>query len=73
MNEDQVLGLQIDPKKVTIASIDAYENLMSGAIAPACSNANFKSGQVGELNQGLYANHLWTCESRSSQSEVGPM
>jgi hypothetical protein len=43
-NEEQVLSLKIDPKKVTIANIDAYENLMQGAIAPATSNASFKSG-----------------------------
>jgi hypothetical protein len=46
---------------------------MSGAIAPASSNATFKSGPVGDSTQGLYAKHLWICESKSSQSEVGPM
>lgn len=41
LTEDQVLNLHIDPKKVTISSIEAYENLMSGAMAPASSNATY--------------------------------
>lgn len=58
---------------MTIASLDAYENLMQGAIAPASSNATFKSGQIGEPNQQLFAKHTWTCENKHAQSEVGPM
>ena len=73
INEEQVLNLQITPKKVTIADIDAYENLMSGAIVPASSNASFKSGAVGEPYQNLYAKHTWLAESTEAQSEIGPI
>ena len=73
VSEEQVLNMKIDPKKVTIANIDAYENLMQGAIAPASSNANFKSGQIGEACQSLFAKHTWTCESKQTQTSVGPM
>jgi len=72
-SEEQVLNLKIDPKKVTIANIDAYENLMQGAIAPATSNASYKSGQVGLSRQNLFANHVWLCEGKSAQKEIGPM
>lgn len=72
-SEDDLLKLKIDPKKVTIAGLDAYENLMQGAIAPASSNATFKSGQVGEPCEQLFAKHTWTCENKHAQSSVGPM
>jgi len=68
-----VLNLQITPKKVTIADIDAYENLMSGAIVPASSKASFKSGAVGEPYQNLYAKLTWLAESTEAQSEIGPI
>lgn len=68
-----MLNLQITPKKVTIADIDAYENLMQGAIAPASSNASFKNGAVGEPNQNLFSKHTWIAESKAAQSEVGPL
>ena len=46
---------------------------MQGAIAPATSNASFKSGQVGKSSQNLFANHTWLCDGQGPQSEVGPM
>lgn len=65
ISEQQVLKLEIDPKKVTNASIDAYENLMQGVIAPSSSNATYKNGSFNE-KKNLFAKHTWLCESKNS-------
>lgn len=44
MNEEEVLKLTIDPKKVSAEELDVYENLMKGQIAKARSNASYQAG-----------------------------
>ena len=46
---------------------------MQGAIAPASSNANYKSGQVGEPHKHLFAKHTWISKGSSAKEEVGPL
>ena len=44
--EQNVLGMSIDPSKVTIEGLNQYENLMKGRIAKATSNATYQSGST---------------------------
>lgn len=74
MNEEEVLKLTIDPKKVSAEELDVYENLMKGQIAKARSNASYQAGSRDspDTQKSL---HIWNCSHKSSSKdqELGPM
>ena len=59
ISEEETLKMEIDPRQVTSADIDKYENLMQGSIADGVSNANFQTGEVDRQTKGLKSNHTW--------------
>ena len=59
MTYEDVLGMRIDPDKVTLDDLDKYEKLMQGAVTLGSSNANCK---VGHVAGDIYAKHSWVSD-----------
>lgn len=57
-SEADILKMQIDPAKVTVADIRRYEKLMSGKAVKALSNASVMLGaEMSDAGKRLYTKH----------------
>ena len=65
--------MSIDPKAITAADIDQYENLMQGSMASGSSNANHQTGQLYSSSQTIKASHTWRNDFTSLDGDFGPL